>query len=119
MTRRKFNAILLSGALFAGGYLATGLPIVQPDEAGVVRRFGAVLKEPWEPGLHWGTPWGIDRLDRIKVHQTRTITAGAASNAKGPLYAAPDPSEDDFLTGDLNLVTTEALIVYRVRDPVA
>ena len=31
----------------------------------------------------------------------------------------PDPAADDFLTGDLNLVTAEALVQYRVRDPAA
>jgi modulator of FtsH protease HflK len=33
------------------------------------------------------------------------------------LLRAPDPAADDFLTGDLNLVTAEALVQYRVRDP--
>ncbi len=58
-------------------YLATGLVVVAQDEAGVVRRFGAVLTEPWGPGLHWGMPWGIDRVNRVKPGQTRTLTVGA------------------------------------------
>ena len=58
-------------------YLATGVTALQPDEVGIVRRFGAVQREPWEPGLHWGLPWGMDRVDRIKLNQTRTHRRGS------------------------------------------
>ncbi len=100
-------------------YLLSGLTIVQPDEVGVVRRFGAVLDEPWEPGLHCGLPWGIDRIDRIKPNQARTLSVGATSRQDAPLLRAPDPMGDDFLTGDLNLVTAECLVQYRIRNPAA
>jgi membrane protease subunit HflK len=69
--------------------------------------------------LHWGLPWGIDRVDRLKVSQTRTLGVGASGPGAAPLARAPDPRSDDFLTGDLNLVTAEAVVQYRVRDPVA
>ncbi len=98
-------------------YLATGLVVVSQDESGVVRRFGAVLAEPWGPGLHWGMPWGIDQVDRVKSGQTRTLALGARGLQVAPLARSPDPGGDDFLTGDLNLVTVEAIVQYRVSDP--
>jgi membrane protease subunit HflK len=113
---RSRTGWLLAGSILFVGYMATGLAVVQPDEVGVVRRFGAVLGESWEPGLHWGLPWGIDRLDRIKINQTRTVRVGAVDSSAVPLASAPDPAAD-FLTGDLNLATAHALIQYRVRDP--
>jgi membrane protease subunit HflK len=99
-------------------YAATGVVAVSQDESGVVRRFGAVLAEPWGPGLHWGLPSGIDRVDRIKTGQTRTLSVGARGLQAAPLARSPDPSGDDFLTGDLNLATVEAMVQYRVADPV-
>jgi len=117
MSKKRLAIFGLAGVLSA--YLLSGLTIVQPDEVGVVRRFGAVLHDPWEPGLHWGLPWGIDRVDRIKPNQARTLNVGAASRQDAPLLHAPDPMADDFLTGDLNLVTAECLVQYRARDPVA
>jgi len=99
-------------------YLATGLTVIQQDEVGVVRRLGAVLREPWEPGLHWGLPWGFDRLDRVKPGQTRTLTVGARDVQAAPLSQAPNPEGDDFLTGDLNLVSAQAIVQYRVLDAV-
>lgn len=117
MRRRRW--LFLIGSILACGYLSTGLTVLQPDEVGVVRRLGAILREPWEPGLHWGLPWGLDRLDRLKVNQTRTIGVGASGSRQAPLSRAPNPASDDLLTGDLNVVTAEALVQYRIRDPAA
>jgi membrane protease subunit HflK len=114
--KRLAAAVLILGAL---AYLASGVTVVQQDELGVVRRFGAVLREPWGPGLHWGLPWGLDRIDRIKPGQTRTLTVGARDPQSAPLASAPNPETDDFLTGDLNLVTAQAIVQYRILDPVA
>jgi membrane protease subunit HflK len=110
--------LILVGSILLGGYASTGLAVLQPDEVGVVRRLGAVLPEPWEPSLHWGLPWGRDRLDRLKVNQTRTIVVGAAGTRDALLARAPDAASDDLLTGDLNMVTAEALVQYRIRDPI-
>ncbi len=87
MIRRR--GWLLVAMLPLACYLASGIAIVQPDEVEVVRRLGAVLPEPWEPGLHWGLPWGIDRVDRLKINQTRTLAVGAAGAAERRSCARP------------------------------
>jgi membrane protease subunit HflK len=112
--RRALGLVVILG-IFA--YLATGITVVQQDEVGVVRRFGAVAVEPWPPGLHWGLPWGLGQIDRVKTGQTRTLTVGALGLQTAPLARAPDPAVDDFLTGDLNLVTAQAIVQYRVTSP--
>ena len=114
--RRRLAIALALGAV---AYAATGLAVVAQDEVGIVRRLGAALPEPWGPGLHWGLPWGLDRLDRVKVGQVRTLTIGALGPESAPLAAAPDPQADEVLTGDLNLVTARATLQYRVAEPVA
>ncbi len=98
-------------------YLATGLVIVQQDEVGVVRRFGAVQAETWAPGLHWGLPWGLGQVDGVTIGQTRSITVGTQAPQTAPLARQPDPALDEFLSGDLNLVTVQAVLQYRVADP--
>jgi membrane protease subunit HflK len=114
---KRLGASLLVLGLLA--YLATGLTVVQQDEVGVVRRFGAALRETWGPGLHWALPWGMDVVERVKLGQTRTLIVGARDPASAPLATAPNPETDDFLTGDLNLVTAQAIVQYRVSDPLA
>ena len=98
-------------------YLATGLGVIAQDEVGVVRRFGAVTAETWAPGLHWGLPWGLGRVDRVASDRARTVIVGAKGARAAPLSQSPDPAADDFLTGDLNLVTVQALVQFRVVRP--
>ncbi|MDR3636709.1 MAG: SPFH domain-containing protein, partial [Isosphaeraceae bacterium] len=113
------RAVLVIFGLALVVYIATGLTVVQQDEVGVVRRLGAAHGEPWGPGLHWGLPWGLDRIDRVKTGQTRALTVGARDLQSAPLTRAPDPELDDFLTGDLNLVSAQATVQFRVSDPAA
>lgn len=113
MTRWTF----LAATLGLVGYLLTGLTVIQQDEIGVVRRFGAALPEPWEPGLHWGLPWGLDRVDRLKPGQTRTLSVGTRGSQGAPLAQAPNADAEDVLTGDLNLVSAQAIVQYRVLKP--
>ncbi len=98
-------------------YLATGFAVIQQDEEGVERRFGAVVARPSCPGLHWTLPWGLGRIDRVKTGQTRSVSVGAQSLQAAPLTRTPNPETDDFLTGDLNLATAQAIVQYHVTDP--
>ena len=56
--------------------LLTGLTQVQPGEIAVVRRFGRVLDYTPGPGLYVGLPWGMERVDRVKVDEVRRVPAG-------------------------------------------
>ena len=97
-------------ALALLGYAATGLYQVLPGEAAVVRRFGRVLPERPEPGLHLGLPWGMDRVDRVAVDQLRRAVVGYQEGTG----AAAMPA-GQLLTGDHNLVNVQATIYYKVR----
>ena len=59
-------------ALLLIAYLLTGVYQVGPDERAVVRRFGKVVARPG-PGLGFGLPWGIDRVDRVPVRTVRQL----------------------------------------------
>ncbi len=113
-TRRWLAGTVVAIAIL---YLFTGLTIIPQDEVGVLRRFGAVSPEPWFPGMHLGFPWGIDRIDRIKRDEARTIRVGATRLETAPMSRAPDANAEDFLTGDLNLVTAEAQVQFRIVKP--
>jgi membrane protease subunit HflK len=101
--------------LAAVAYLATGLVVVAPGEAVVVRRLGKVLPRPWTAGLHWGGPVGIDRIVRVRTDEVRDLAVGLAG-VPGP---DDDPGAGEFLTGDLNLLRARGIVQYRVADPVA
>jgi membrane protease subunit HflK len=107
----KRVTIFLLIALVA--YLATGVYFVQPDEQAVVRRFGRVLPAASEPGAHFGLPWGLDRVVRIKPREAKRVVIGPLQVA-GDAVGRP-PSQ--FLTGDRNLVNVRATVQYSIADP--
>lgn len=92
-------------------YLATGVYQVGPDERAVVRRFGAVVARPG-PGLGFGLPWGVDRIDRVPVRTVRQIRVGydpdAATEGTAPAGT--------LLTGDQNLVNVRLVLDYAIGE---
>lgn len=99
----------------AVAYAATGVYTVAPDERALVRRFGRVVEVQSEPGLHFGLPWGLDRVDRVKPSETKAVTIGAAAPADRVLSAMPTDAAAQFLTGDQNLVNVQATVQYTIR----
>jgi membrane protease subunit HflK len=106
---RRLPTLLI---LALGAWLATGIYVVQPDEQAVVRRFGRANRLPGEPGAHFGLPWGLDRVDRLKPQEVKRVTLGPAT-----IDQAVGSSQAHFLTADRNLVTVRATVQYTVSDP--
>ncbi len=98
-------------------YLATGLCVIQPDEEGVVRRFGkAVRRVP--PGIHYRLPHPVERLSRLKTKEIKRMSVGfrIIDQIQG---RSPSGEETQFLTGDENIINLQMMIQYAVSDPVS
>jgi len=97
------------------GYLATGFYSVQPNERAVVRRCGKALSGVRGPGLHFGFPYGIDKVDRLKTLELKRVGVGIglADRALGRRAA---PRQAEGLTGDRNLILISAIVQYRIAD---
>ncbi len=106
---------LLGLAVF--GYLLTGVYVVAPGEAAVVRRFGEVVEPRAAPGLHYRIPWPIDRVDVININEIRRETVGLLEPEEDHIHPE-DPSKLQALSGDTNVVDVEIIVQYQVRDPV-
>jgi membrane protease subunit HflK len=109
MSVRYLAGILV---LVLAGYLLTGVTQVQPGERAVVRRFGRVVDKPG-PGLRFGLPYGMERVDRVPVDFLRRVHLGYQ-----PELEAYDPvtPPGQLLTGDHNLVNVNIALDYAVRD---
>jgi len=122
------------GALIAAACLLvwSGTYAVQPNEVGVVERFGRKVTPFSQPGLHFKFPWPVDRLTRIQAHRVRVVEIGYRSDARtaGPEPAAYEwnvqhrsgrfqsrPEEALMLTGDQNLIELNAAVHYEVEHP--
>ncbi|HNT92363.1 MAG TPA: FtsH protease activity modulator HflK [Bacteroidales bacterium] len=98
--------------------LATSLFQVQPEEVGIITRFGKYVRKV-EPGLNLKVPI-IERLYKVAVERQqkeefgfRTTSAGVRSE-----YTKQGTADESLmLTGDLNLADVEWVVQYRIEDP--
>lgn len=115
--KRRANWLALVPWLLAA-YLLTGFYTVGTNERAVVRRCGRPLPELRMPGLHFGFPYGIDRVSRLKVFERKRAGVGMGL-AERSLGRRAQPQERECLTGDRNLILVSAVVQYRIADPKA
>jgi len=112
--RRLLSILAL---LLVAIYLLSGVYVVNPGEAAVVRRFGIVVQQRVEEGLHYRLPWPVDQVDVVNIATVRRESVGLTEPAgEGHIHDEP---MDKFraLTGDTNIIDVEVVIQYQVRDP--
>ncbi len=98
-------------------YFLSGVYVVNPGEAAVVRRFGIVVQPRVEEGLHYRLPWPIDQVDVVNISTVRRESVGLTEPAgEGHIHDEP-MNKLRALTGDTNIIDVEVMIQYQVRDP--
>lgn len=94
---------------------------VNPDELGVVMRFGEfVRQEP--PGLHFRLPPPIEEVRLPKVTRQNIIEIGMRSGVTTRSYQTTVrdvPEESLMLTGDENIVDVDFVVYWRIKDAAA
>jgi len=116
-------AAIIAGALLLIFLWSTWFT-VQPEESGIVQRFGAVDRTVG-PGLHFKFPGGIERVRLVPTARVlkQEFGFGTASTGAGgrTQYAAENKAFKDvslMLTGDLNVIDVQWIVQYRIEDPV-
>jgi membrane protease subunit HflK len=124
-------------------WIGSGFYQVNADEVAVVERLGQFVSVGGpggkatlvEQGLHYRIPWPVDRVFKIPVQQTRTLTVNT--------FYAPQDAYADFkrdamrndpnmtpevlnsvfdpylITADKNVVHVSLMVTYRINDPEA
>ncbi len=101
-------------------WLISGVYIIQPQEQGVVQRFGKYVKTIEKQGLHYHFPYPIETVAKPDVTFERRIEIGFRGNQDRP-------DESLILTGDANIVDIDFVVqwqvgvardfVFNIRDP--
>jgi len=86
-------------------WLTTGIYKVEPDELGVVTRFGRYVGTR-SPGLNYHLPYPIEQAMLPKVTQVNQVAIGALTGVAAQM-----------LTGDENIVEANAAVFWRVKEP--
>ncbi|MDA0767130.1 MAG: FtsH protease activity modulator HflK [Verrucomicrobia bacterium] len=93
---------------------------VKTDEAGIVVRFGKILKTA-PPGLHFKAPYGIDQVLKVAVKRQQKQEFGfgteGASNPSQYSNSNEMEAEKQMVSGDLNAALVEWVIQYRITEP--
>ncbi|MDB6049308.1 MAG: HflK protein [Pseudomonas sp.] len=104
--------LLISGLVFLA-WISSGIYKVQPDEQGVVLRFGR-WADTTASGLHYHFPYPIETVLLPKVTQVNQLQLGSASTA---LSTGNSGSRDkQMLTGDENIVEADCTVFWRIKD---
>jgi membrane protease subunit HflK len=90
-------------------WIATGIYKVQPDEQGLILRFGK-WTETTQPGLHFHLPWPIETAVFPKITQINQLQLGQASDAEA------STRDKQMLTGDENVVEADGAIFWQIKD---
>lgn len=89
-----------------------GTFIVAPDEEGVVKRFGDVVRSAG-PGPHLKIPL-IETVERPKVEKLHRIEVGFRTDPQGRQQMLP--KEALMLTGDENILAVEFIVQYKIKN---
>ena len=111
--------LLLLGIVVLLLWFSSGFYRVQPDELGVVLRFGAYSYRT-DPGLHWHLPWPIEKVLLPAVTRINRTEIGYRPTAR------PDSddqsgrqdvaSESLMLTGDENIIDINLAVLWKISD---
>jgi membrane protease subunit HflK len=106
--------VILIGAIAWG---STGILVVQPDEQGVVMRFGKFVRQT-PPGFHIHMPWPVETSLTPKVTRVNRIDVGLrTSDGNRRATGVSDiPEESLMLTGDENIVDVDFSVFWVISD---
>ncbi|MGB1863930.1 MAG: FtsH protease activity modulator HflK [Candidatus Puniceispirillum sp.] len=109
---RSFILLLI---IFAGIWAATGFYRVNPQQQGVVLRFGEWVRTT-APGLHYHIPFPIETVLTPEVTRDNRIEIGFRDVGGSSSTRRDIADESQMITGDENIVDIDFVVFWRVSD---
>ena len=104
---------VVGAAIVVAVWLASGIYVVDPEEQGVVLRFGAYIGKT-TPGINYHFPWPIETVETPKVTRENQLNIGyRIGSAEGTRDV---PEESLMLTGDENIVDINFTVFWVIND---
>jgi modulator of FtsH protease HflK len=107
----------IAGLVVVVIWLLSGVYVVNPDEQGVVLRFGA-FNRVTTPGINYHLPWPMESVETPQVTRENQLNVGyLLPRSSGGSEAMRDvPEESLMLTGDENIVDINFTVFWVIRD---
>ncbi len=116
------KGLALGALVVLGLWGFSGVYRVQPDELGVVMRFGAFDRTA-PPGLNYRIPWPVETVTTPRVTRINRVDVGFRGPADAPVSASGRATagrdvlaESLMLTGDENIIDIDFAVFWRIRD---
>ena len=90
-------------------YFISGIYAVKSSEMAILQRFGKMIDDKIQPGIHYALPWPIDSVVHIPIRKVRRLVIDDFAE-KMNAYS---------ITGDNHLINLNCVIQYTVTDPAA
>ncbi len=104
--------------LLAVGFLFSSWFTIEPEEVGIVLRFGEYSRTA-NPGLNFKIPFGIESVQKVPVERQEKQEFGFRTVEAGTRTVYSNRNFDDeslMLTGDLNAADVTWIVQYRISD---
>ena len=115
---RSQRAVVVVGLVALGLWLASGIFRVEPEEQGVILRFGKLARVTG-PGLGYHLPYPLEEVLTPQVTRVNRIEVGfrSAGGAVTQRGAGRDVAEEALmLTGDENIIDVNFVVLWRIQD---
>jgi len=97
-------------------WLGTGIFIVDPEEQGIIKRFGEVT-DVVGPGPHYHLPSPIETVQIEPVTEVRRVEIGFRTIQTGPPAKYRRVLKESLmLTGDENIIDVQFIVQYRISN---
>jgi len=98
-------------------WLFSGVYVVNPDEQGVVLRFGQFVSRT-TPGINYHIPWPIETVETPQVTRENQLNIGYSLPRPGNNTERMNdvPEESLMLTGDENIVDINFTVFWVIKD---
>ena len=113
--KRSFSIVL---AVLIALWLFSGFYRVEPDQQGVVLRFGK-WTETTAPGLNYHLPYPIETVMKPRVTRVNRVDIGFRSGGNDFSRTSPArdlPEESLMLTGDENIIDIDFTVFWEIKD---
>ncbi|HEY4921576.1 MAG TPA: FtsH protease activity modulator HflK [Xanthobacteraceae bacterium] len=111
------RGVLLIAILAFLFWIGSGIYFVQPDEIGVVMRFGEYVRDA-NPGANYHLPYPIESVLTPKVTRVNRIDVGmrvVEDTRRGGTEPRDVPEESLMLTGDENIVEVAFAVFWTIK----
>ncbi len=104
-------------------YVLSGIYSISPNEIGVLQRFGRVIDDKVQSGIHYAVPWPVDKVTKVPVRIVNSIVIDDFYSATGPdstprLFFDMTGLASYCISGDNNLVNVQCVVQYTITHPV-